>query len=272
MSLSAERIAIANRAIQKTFEQSSISWQAMPHWDTGDPGQTFVRADRTTAADPDPKKDPDPEHAFGADPIPLGSDSVRFLMTLAQVTASTPDALLAAVLPRAVELARRFDDAVLDTLSKLPAVVTLAPGSSDAPTILKALINGRALLEDKGYRAPSCLIASTAHFIDLNQWTGVDVAAPGLLVGANANSLYRAGHLETVTGGPLMLMLGRRQQISQGCAGTASPGEEPVDIAVSVPPSLEVIGETAKGKIELAIRIRFATRIKDDHGVVVLHS
>ena len=39
MSLSAERVAIANRAIQQTFEKSSIAWQAIPHWDTGDPGQ-----------------------------------------------------------------------------------------------------------------------------------------------------------------------------------------------------------------------------------------
>ena len=51
---------------------------------------------------------------------------------------------------------------------------------------------------------------------------------------------------------------------------SASPGEEPVDLAVSVLPSLEVVGETATGNIELAVRIRFATRIKDVRGVVAV--
>ena len=69
-----------------------------------------------------------------------------------------------------------------------------------------------------------------------------------------------------------MIMLGRRQEIAQGGAPTASPGEEPVDIAVSVPPSLEVVGETANGQIELAVRMRFATRVKDARGVVVFHT
>jgi hypothetical protein len=67
-------------------------------------------------------------------------------------------------------------------------------------------------------------------------------------------------------------MLGRRQEITQGAAATASPGEEPVDIAVSVPPSLEVLGERANGLIELVVRTRFATRVKDARGVVVFHT
>ena len=43
-----------------------------------------------------------------------------------------------------------------------------------------------------------------------------------------------------------------------------------MDLAVSVLPSLEVVGETATGNIELAVRIRFATRVKDARGVVVV--
>ncbi len=39
MYLSAEQTAIANKAVTDTFEQSSIAWQAIPHWNTGDPGQ-----------------------------------------------------------------------------------------------------------------------------------------------------------------------------------------------------------------------------------------
>ena len=69
-----------------------------------------------------------------------------------------------------------------------------------------------------------------------------------------------------------MIMLGRRQEIAHGAGGSASAGEEPVDIAVCVPPSLEVIGENAAGQIEMAVRIRFATRVKDERGVVVFHT
>ncbi len=52
MYLSAERLALANQAVRETFEQTSIAWQAIPHWDTGDPGQTRVPLDDPTAAPP----------------------------------------------------------------------------------------------------------------------------------------------------------------------------------------------------------------------------
>ena len=54
MYLNAERIAIANKAIHDTFEQTSVAWQAIPHWDTGDPAQTKVRSDSAYAAKNDP--------------------------------------------------------------------------------------------------------------------------------------------------------------------------------------------------------------------------
>ncbi len=280
MSLSAERVAIANRAIQQTFEQASIAWQAVPHWDTGDPAQVMVRNDVTFAiagvqAPPVPQPGTAP---LGADPIDLVAHHVRFQMTLAQTTAPTPDALLAGVLSRAVDLAQRFDDSVLATLSAKAVASasswypTLAAPAPDVGKILTALIEGRRLLEDSGYRAPSCLIASTAHFTDLSQWVGSDIATEGLLAGGNVSSLHRATQLDDVGGVKLMLMLGRRQQIAPGSAGAASPGEEPVDLAISVAPSLEVIGENAAGAIELAVRIRFATRVKDERGVVVFHT
>jgi hypothetical protein len=292
MSLSAEQMAIANRAIQQTFEQASIAWQAVPHWDTGDLGQAMVRNELTfaianVAAPPVPQPAATP---FGANPIPLVTQQVLFQMTLAQTTAPIPDALLASVLPRTVGLAQQFDNSVLAALSAKAIAAPTLPGGAASPwypeldttvpnnteAILKALINGRQLLEDSGYRAPSCLIASTAHFIDLNQWVVDTVATEGLLVGGNVNSLHRATQLDKVTVGSgavnLMLMLGRRQQIAHGRASAASPGEEPVDLAISVPPSLEVIGENAAGVIELAVRIRFATRVKDERGVVVFHT
>jgi hypothetical protein len=41
-----------------------------------------------------------------------------------------------------------------------------------------------------------------------------------------------------------------------------------MDLAVSVPPSLEVVGETNDGNVELAVRIRFAPRLTDPNGIV----
>jgi hypothetical protein len=286
-------MAIANRAIQQTFEQASIAWQAVPHWDTGDPGQVMVRSDVTftiagIAAPPVP---PPVENPFGSLPIPIVTDHVRFRMTLAQATAPTPDALLAGVIPRTVHLAQRFDGSVLGALSNKaitagsgtagsPWYPTLAVPASGTVPIRVALVKGRQLLEDSGYRAPSCLIVSTARFIDLDQWVGGNLTKLGRgnadLVAGNANSLHRATLLDKVKVNDvdvdLMLMLGRRQLIAHGRAGAASPGEEPVDLAISVPPSLEVIGENTTGEIELAVRIRFATRVKDERGVVVFHT
>ena len=45
MTMSPEMVAIANRAITSMFEVTSIAWRTIPHWETGDPAQTFVRGD-----------------------------------------------------------------------------------------------------------------------------------------------------------------------------------------------------------------------------------
>ena len=291
VSLSAERIAIANRAICSTFERTSIVWQAVPHWDVGDPGRINVRTDavfQLAAVGAAPPPFPTlPAAPLGGPAAPLQQADVQFQLTLAQATADAPDALLAAVIPRAAELAQQFDDAILPALAApaaaaggggaaawytaLPAPVPL-PAAPNAPDYLAALINAREVLEGCGYPAASCLIAGNRYFINLAQWVGSNVATEGLLVGANANSLYRTAALNAVGGGPsLMLMIGRRQQIDQGGGATASAGEEAVDIAVSVLPSLEVVGEAAGGLIDVAVRIRYLTRFKDERAVVVFH-
>ena len=133
MSLSAERLAIANRAIQQTFEKASVAWQAIPHWETGDPGQALVRSDVVFAVAGAAAAPPVPQLAagpLGAAALPLTPLTVQFQMTLAQVTAATPDALLAAVLPRAVNLAQQFDGAVLGAAGRpaTPQRVRGTPG------------------------------------------------------------------------------------------------------------------------------------------------
>jgi hypothetical protein len=270
-------MALVNQTILKTFEQSSVAWQTIPHWNTRDPGQVRVRSDVIFSFE---KRDAS---------IDLAPSTEFFDITLAQTTSATPDALLAKVIARTVELAREFDGEVF---TALPPPTTKAgtnnkwylplASTADTETLLGTLLDGRAQLEDSGYRAQSCLVASTEHYKALNRLADGAIIVDELLLAAKVNSLHRATPLDSLVAHtppplvehkpPLMLMLGRRQDIAHGGATQASAGEEPVDLAVSVLPSLEVVGDNDAGKIEMAVRVRYATRVKDDHGIVVFHS
>jgi hypothetical protein len=196
-------------------------------------------------------------------------------VTLAQAIAPRPDALLAAVIARTTLLARRVDD---DVVLKLFTAAKPAPGTvannQGVGSLLNSLIDARVRAENYGYRAPSCLITSTRGLQRLSQFDGGYSVLQGLLDAANINSLYRiekppgAGTGGTVDPENKMILLGRRQLIRHGGAPSASPGEEPVDLAVIVPPSLEVVGETSTGNIELAVRVSLVLRITDNFGVV----
>jgi hypothetical protein len=300
MYLNAERIAILNKAVQDTFEQSSVAWQAIPHWDVGDPGQLRVRSDEAYAdeATGDVLSPP----IKPGDSLKLDPESVRFAVTVAQAIAPTPDALLAAVITRTVQLAARVDRTVIGTLiAKAQGNPTVLTSTTPIQDVLNALIEARAQLENHGYRSPSCLLTDTAGLKALNYLDDGVPELQALLTAANVNSLFRVDQLGSDKGqGPAkgsdpakvadekkgsegkpgdpgqkkvpfngqLLLLGRRQRIAHGGAAATSPGEEPVDLAVSVPPSLEVVGETDDGHIELAVRIRFAPRITDKNGVV----
>lgn len=272
MYLSAEHLAIANQTVLETFEQASVAWQAIPNWDTGDPGQTKVRSDITsidlTVAAPD-------QGPLGADPVDIKSFSVSFFLNVAQTIAPKPDALLAAVIPRTVLLASQVDTALIDGLLVAPQ-----PAPDDIPKavvpndLLGTLIDARANAETYGYRAPSCLFADKIGLSVLSQLDSGVAILGGLFGGATINSMYRVAKVQATGGAAAaaktgrILLLGRRQRIAQGGAPSASPGEEPVDLAVSVPPSLELIGETKSGNIELAVRTRLAVRVKDTYGVI----
>jgi hypothetical protein len=277
MYLSAEQLAIANQTIIETFEQTSIAWQAIPYWDTGDPGQTKVRNDVVNAP------------AF----VNLVSDEESFQLNLVQTTAPTPDSLIAEVIAATTKLAASFDQAVLDALGNeaflnFPILFYAATQAE----LLNALIDGRAKIEDEGYRAPSCLITNTAGLKEISALEAGYPITEALLDSARVNalhrtSLYNAADVDAVkpdgtpatdpNGDPvpkppiLMVMAGRRQLIPHGAAYEASPGEEPVDLAVSVLPSLEVVGETVNSQIELSVRIRYALRIKDPKPLVFLY-
>ncbi|MDH6198744.1 hypothetical protein M2272_005404 [Mycobacterium frederiksbergense] len=249
MYLSAERLAVANQAVHETFARTSVAWQALPHWDTGDPGQARVRND------------------IPNNPGFLNVDlqHTDFQVTVVQANAPTPDPLLAEVMAQTVTLAGVVDDDVLPKLYAANAPGTEATVTPDG--LLDALIGARAAVEKAGYRSPSCLFTNTAGLKKLSQLvSGCSILAP-LLDAANINTLHRAEKLDPQDKKARLVLLGRRQRIAQGCAAEASPGEEPVDLAVSVAPSLEVVGETAAGEIELTVRIRYALRIKDANGL-----
>ncbi len=276
MFLSAERLAIANQTVLQTFEDTSIAWQAIPHWDTGDPGQSRVRDDVVN------------NPSF----LNLDLEHYDFQVTLVQTSAPTPDSLLAEVMAAATELARLVDVNVLTTL-RAAAVSNAKLVFDDLTTakLLDSLIDARVKVEDAGYRAPSCLITNTKGLKHLSALDSGYSVTDALLAAAHVNSLHRASQLDEMVqavdangipavdgaGAPVkkpiavMLMLGRRQRIAHGAAADASPGEEPVDLAVSVPPSLEVVGETGASQLELSVRIRFATRVKDKKGLVALY-
>lgn len=257
MYLSAEHLAIANQAIMETFEHTSVAWQSIPHWDTGDPSQSMVPAEDITAA--------------AASVIPIDGALVDFDVTLAVATAPTLESLLSKVVNGTVALARKVDDAVVPLL-RAKGIPDLPLDDSTPQTILDDLIEARARLENEGFRAPCCLITNTGGLKTLSQLNGGYSILNSLLDGANINSLHR---VELLEGPPIgkpaqAIMLGRRHRIAHGGAADASPGEEPVDLAVSVPPSLEVAGENGDNKITLAIRIRYALRVKDSGGLVTL--
>jgi hypothetical protein len=287
MYLNAERLAIANQAIRDTFEQTSIAWQAIPHWDTGDPAQTKVRADSAYAA-------PGNKGPLGEPPVKVESYSCEFYVTVAQAISPTPDALLDAAIARTVQLAAEVDSYVLGKLlAPKNSSTTGTPGG-----LMNAFIDARANVEDAGYRAPSCLLTDTGGLKAINTFDfGSPIMEP-LLDAAEVNSRYRVNKLppskpadETKvvedkvskesevaakrakpTGTAdaeygRMLLLGRRQRIAHGGTAATKPGEEPVDLAISVPPSLEVIGETNTGYIDLAVRIRLAARVTDKYGI-----
>jgi len=257
MYLSADRLALANQKALETFEQCSIAWQAIPHWNTGDPGQTQVRSDvlnRPTFLD-------------------LELEREEFQLTLAQTSAPTPDSLLTEVFASSALLAKAVDKIVLQKLydeAKANKVIdlNLPPKVDDT---LEALIEARASVEDDGYRAPSCIITNTKGLVVLSALAGGYPSTEGLLTAANVNSMHRATNINAASTALTILVLGRRQLIPMGCAAEAAPGMEPVDLAVSVLPSVEVVGETGTGKIQLAVRIRFAIRVKDRKAIVAIY-
>lgn len=256
MYFSTERLALANQAVQETFEQTSIAWQAIPHWDTGDPGQ--IRVPKDIVNNP----------GF----LKLEPHEEPFQLTLVQVNAPTPDSLLAEVISKSGKLAKTIDGIVLKALYNGKASLTTLPSPNTLDDILTALIKARADIEDAGYRAPSCLITNTDGLTALSALVSGYPEMGAVLRAANVNSLHRATTIDPglAAGKKLFVMLGRRQLIAHGSAAQASPGEEPVDLAVSVLPSLEVAGEAPKGEIEVSVRIRFATRIKDASAVVAI--
>ncbi|TRW84745.1 hypothetical protein FK535_09635 [Mycolicibacterium sp. 018/SC-01/001] len=268
MYLSPQQMALADQAITETFQNCSIAWQAIPHWDTGDPGATKVRNDVVNAP------------SF----IPIAAAEEAFQVTLVQTADPTSDALVNEIISATTALAAAFDDAVLDALASDAISGVLFIGTQQG--LLDALIDARAHVEDNGFRAPSCLITNTAGLKLLSALTSGYPIVDSLLGTAHVNSMHRTSKWNVDVPAvkadgsapkppvqlpmPGMILLGRRQLIPHGGAYEASPGEEPVDLAVCVKPSLEILGETTQSQIEMSVRIRYALRVKDRDALAVL--
>jgi hypothetical protein len=254
MYLNAERFALANQTVKETFEQCSVAWQTIPHWDTGDPSQTQVPNDNLSAP------------AFLSLIPPLVQP---FTITVAEAIAPTPDELLENVIANTVILAQKVDDAVFPTLragAHVEHITTPAAGD-----ILNGLIDARVWVEQGGYRAPSCLVTDKAGLKLLTALTPAGIPGTELLLSpANINSLYRVDNVEVPHVDAVGYLLGWRQRIAPGGAAEASGGEEALDLAVSVPPRLEVVGDTPANLIQLTVHISYALRIKDQHGYSVI--
>lgn len=259
MYLSSERLALANQTVRETFAQCSVAWQAIPHWDTGDPALTRVPDGTTNAG------------TFLTFQFP----AIPFHLTLAQVKAPSPDELLTAAIAATNKLANTVDTDVLQhlyTTAATTAATTITTTAAMAPQDLQdSLIDARADVEDAGYRAPSCVITDTLGLKKLAQQVSGYSILPQLLTVANINALHRFKPLDpTNPAKARMVFLGRRRRIAQGAAAEASPGEEPVDLAVSVFPSLEVVGDNAAGGVEFSTRIRYVTRVTDATGLIAI--
>lgn len=252
MYLKPEHVALANQALRVTFEQCCIAWQAIPQWDTGDPALISVSNGSVTSPNV----------------VPVGHQEEVFALTVGQVISPTPDALLTALMTATATLAQKVDADVLPQLySGAGTPKTTSETSAD---LQEQIILGRAALEDVGYRAPSCLITNTQGLIKLSQLASGTSILGGLLTAGNINALHRAAKIEAPDDKTRLVLIGRRRRIAPGAAAEASPGEEPVDLAVSQPPSLEVNGETSTGKIQFTVRIRYVLRITDAKGLYAI--
>jgi hypothetical protein len=260
MYLTAEQLAIANQAIMETFEHTSVAWQAIPHWDTGDPSQSRVPAEDVNAP--------------VAGVLSLKSTVRDFEVTLAVATAPTIEALLSKVIDGTVTLAAEFDKEII-LLLRAAGTPDLQLRTGATQTILDDLIDARGRVEKEGFRAPSCLITNTAGLKFISQLDSGQSILNSLLDAATINSVHRVEELEdpvppTPALRALAILVGRRHRIAHGAAADASPGEEPVDLVVSVPPSLEVVGENGNNQIAMTIRVRYVLRVKDKGGLVTL--
>lgn len=262
MYVSTETLVVANRAVRRTFEQTCVAWQVIPHWDTGDPAQVDVRSDSP----------------YPPGYLPMVLREQQFQVTLAAAQAPTPDTLVANVIDQTAVLAGVVDTLVFRTVrTKLPTTSEVNLTGVTPQLILDKLIVARANVEKAGYRAPSCLVTTTLGIQFLNQLAGGYSVKPSLLDASNVNALHRVEDVLKLdmngqpdqTDKAEALFFGRRQRVAPGAAIDATPGEEPVDLAVSIPPSLEVRGET-NNMVDLRIRVSLATRVKDVDGVTAI--
>ena len=253
MYLSADRLAIANQTALETFEQSSIAWQAIPHWDTGDPGQTQGPQRRNQRS---------------------GLPGPRYPSTNDFPTNARPDeradAGLAARRSDRVEppsSPRQVDTSVLKELTTegLRAVIRLhldvgpearghPEGAHRRPSESRGRRVSGAVLPAHEYRRDSSeaqRLRSGYPVTDATAHRGEhQLAAPGVAISTKNRDRSKLSRI-------LVLVERRQLDRARGCRGRRRPARSQWTSRSASCPSVEVVGETYAGRIELAVRVRF---------------
>ena len=161
-----------------------------------------------------------------------------------------------------------------------------APPAPVVPTV--ELLGARSTIENAGYRGTRSVWAGAGYFNAFHQALGSRLILPACTSSLQMSSIYRWEQppapddtldaldpddptvKKPTSIESTMIIIGRRQEIAPGRAFEAAAAPEPIDLAVSVAPSLEIIGDNSPNReINLAVRIRYALRFKDNRAVVV---
>ncbi len=252
-------IDAANAEIMRVFETTSVMWRTIPHWDTGDSMMSMVPGDAVNVADPKPDTPLDP--LADSAMVPIARFSQRFVIDPA-VAADGTDGVLAAVGAVARLVAAEVDAALVDELRKAGTSTRAAKATEFKDDEFGLFSETVRSLQDAGYRGPRAVYATTAWFDKMNG----AITSSGKSLRDAAQHILDIASLDhtpaSATGEKTTIILGR-----SGNADGSAAGHEPVDLAVSIMPSLEYLGVDS-GKLLLAVRLACALRVKDVKALV----
>ena len=251
-------IDAANAEIMRVFETTSVVWRTIPHWDTSDPTMSLVPSDAVTV-DPDSPEPHDP--LADSAMVAITRFSQQFVIDPA-VAADGTDGVLAAVGAVARLVAKQLDESLVNSLREACSTARATKDTDFKDDEFGLFSETVRCLQDAGYRGPRAVYATTAWFDKMN---GAITHSGKSLRDAAQHILDIASldHTPATAGGEqTTIILGR-----SGNADGSAAGHEPVDLAVSIMPSLDYLGVQGS-KLLLAVRAACALRVKDVKALV----